>query len=347
MKIVAEAGACNNSVKYALKAVEDLSSSAVWAMKVQMYRRETLTTSWAKRYDNTPGVAPTQYELFSGAVPYEEWRQVAQACYEAGIEFFASVFDVEAIAALYSMGAKYVKIASGDITNQQLIQIAASTGMHVILSTGASTLDEVARAVEWIDVTPFSQPATILACALEYPAHDSNANLGRIATLRKAFPGLDVGYSDHTYGVETAPVAAALGATMLEKHYTLSRNGGEGDHSFAATSDQLDEMAYLAQQAEILYGNSTVAPSLEEMPARIGARRSLVSTKAIEPGEIIDSTNTIALRPGDGIPPHKSGQVRANERIDQGKTIYSSDIIEDGLVDTFEQGSFPVDTEPR
>lgn len=327
MRIVAEAGNCNNSVDYALQAVEDLSTSSVWAMKVQMFRPDTLVTRRAKRYDHTPGAASSQYELFDGAIPYSEWGTVARAAQDANIEWFASTFDVEAVDVLYKLGARYVKIASGDITNRRLIETAAATGMTVILSTGASTLDEVERAVSWVDKSPSAQPPIVLACALVYPAADTDANLGRIVTLRETFGDLEVGYSDHTFGVETAPVAAALGASMLEKHYTLYRNGGEGDHSFAATSDQLDEMAYLAEQAAVLYGDPTVAPTRQEMAARIGARRSLVATTQIEPGTIVDSTNTIALRPGDGIPPYMSGLVTATKQINKGDTVHFRDVL--------------------
>ena len=293
LKIVAEAGACNGDINYALKAAGMASAAGAWGFKVQMYQADQIVTTWAQRYDHLPSSHDTQHAAFSNTIPYSEWVWVADLCLDRGIEFFASCFDREAVDACEDMGVDYYKVASGEITNLPLLRYVGDTGKNVILSTGASTFGEIHDALNAIDLT--RDNVTLLACSLEYPA--SAGAMGRIAQLRMAFPKYNIGYSDHTLGVWSTSVAVALGATMLEKHFTITPGEG-GDHDMGVTPTELWEMGNIANRTEdLMWTPETFGPMPEEQDARLLARRGVYYAKDLHTGETFDAESVEYLRP--------------------------------------------------
>ncbi len=277
MKIIAEIGPANGSVDYAIAAAEAASRAGAWAVKGQMYRRETLTSRTAATYaQGLTRVPATQWEDFADTIPYKDWRHVKDACDGLGIVFFASVFDFDAVDACEAIGVGHYKIASGDITYQQLLLEVGATGKQVFVSTGAATIDEYRRAAEWIGhdrVIPF-------VCTLAYPTTYNEAHLDRIRYWSST--GQQVGWSDHTPGIAALIVAREMGAVVAEKHFTITPLAG-GDHDFAVTPKELEDFTtgnyapVSGRDFDILAGSYYLTPRSVEEPARVGARRSTSS----------------------------------------------------------------------
>lgn len=293
MRIIAEAGPCNGDVNYACDAVAMAHAAGAWAIKVQMYQADKIVQPWAKRYDHTYGSSGTQHEAFQNTIDYPDWRGVKDYADTLGIEFFASCFDLEAVDWCESMGVEHYKIASGEITNYELLEYVGNTRKHVILSTGASTLSEIEAAKVALGMYP--DEVTIMACSLEYPA--SMGLMNRILQLRTAFPGYPIGYSDHTPGTDSTWVAASMGATMLEKHFTLTPGEG-GDHDFAVTPTELYEMVSIARRAEeLMEAPLLFGPTAAEQAARKGARRGVYYARDLTKGQPFTREDVKILRP--------------------------------------------------
>lgn len=298
MHIWAEAGACEGSVEYALLAARTVHEAGAHALKVQWLNTDTIFSKDAVRYDHTPGDWVLQAGGYPKTLTYDEWSKVAELCSTIGIGFIPAVFDVSAVNNAAEIGLSMVKVASGDLTNEQLIRSVGLSGIpNVTLSTGAATMDEVTRAVRWIQGGSPSASITLLACHLEYPTAIEQAHLGRIIALRQEFPNLNVGYSDHTPGIDIVPLVVCLGAQVLEKHFTLDREIGTGDHSFAVDKDELAEMVRLSQSTISVMDNIELVPTPGEQAALVGARRSLYAARDIEAGSRIEEDDLIPLRP--------------------------------------------------
>ncbi len=256
MELVLEIGPANGDLEYAFDVCAAAKESGADWVKAQIYDRDLLTTKTAKTYAHD-GIhtAETQYEDFEKQLSYDEWEKVKVRCDELGIGFFASVFDVGAVHFCESLGVERYKIASGDITYKQLIQAIAETGKDIIMSTGASSEEEVWRACKWRDahaqLGDGDNYLILLACSLSYPCKPEDANLNRMDTLRTIWPL--VGYSDHTFGVGALHRAHHLGAVLVEKHFTITPGAG-GDHDFAVTPQQLRGMGSWAQGSSIYDG---------------------------------------------------------------------------------------------
>ena len=318
MELVLEIGPANGDLEYAYDVVSAAKSVGADWVKGQIYDRELLTTKLARTYAHD-GVhnAETQWEDFENQLIYDEWEKVKVRCDELGIGFFASVFDLGAVDFCESIGVERYKIASGDITYQQLIQKVAATGKYVIMSTGASTEEECMRAWLWAtqalpvekgDGYELKNPAPMfLACSLSYPCKPEDANLLRMDTL-KGFTGMDVGYSDHTFGVGALHRAHHLGAVLVEKHFTITPGAG-GDHDFAVTPEQLRGMDGWSKGSEIYDGSPVLEPSLAEMKARTGARRSIFTSRDLVEGNPLRIEDITFLRPGGGLEPWEADDI--------------------------------------
>lgn len=301
MRLVAEIGAPlpDEAIRYA----EALKGIA--AVKWQMYRPESLVTRDAPTYGHHSLAEPiTQWDAFKGAPRYTEWEPVVEACRSLGVEWFASVFDHDAIDWCEAHDATRYKIASADITYDLLLKHVGETKKPVILSTGASTLDEVARAMEWIG----HDDITLMACTLQYPAPYLEANLWRMDALRDRFGG-EVGYSDHTREVGTVVHAWVWGADLVEKHVTLTPKAG-GDHNFAVTPDELAQaMRWWATNKQFkrdsrCYGvPGEFGPTRGERKARQSARRGIYLARNVAEGEHIGLEDLAFLRPCVGREP--------------------------------------------
>ena len=321
-RVVAEAGQCmGSSVETAMRMAHLAKTAGAWGFKVQLLKPDTIARADAPKYWVDDLGTATQREAFTkaGLIDYGAWHAVKEACDEYGIEFLATPFDIEAVDALEAIGVTHYKIASGDITYAQLLRYVASTGKHVILSTGASTYGDIDRAMDWLN----PMRLTLLACTLSYPTPSDAAHLGRIEKLKRW--GVPVGYSDHTSDPLTAFGAAVLGADIIEVHYTYDNDGPDvPDHRMAVNPERLAVYCKSARAGALYRGDPNLAVANEERAARRGARRSLCASRDLPSGHVLTYPDLVALRPGDGWEPYMADELigrslptplRAGERI--------------------------------
>ena len=294
-KLIAEIGSCNGDLPLAIDTAQAaLEAGACW-VKGQMFQADRLTTRDARTYGRGLNEPATQYEAFDNALTYDQWHEVAEVC---DGKFFASVFDLEACR---DYPYDWIKVASGDITYRGLIEAAAATGKQLIMSTGAAPWRDIHRALSWI---PGVRP-TLLACTLAYPCPPRDANVRKVVTLKDF--NLPVGYSDHTRGVVAAHLAYDLGASVVEKHFTIRPHTG-GDNDFAIGPDlvrQIVERTVAVSDAVLLVlgGSAELGVRVSELPAVYAARRSPYASQDIGAGDRVDASNTIMLRPAAGVEP--------------------------------------------
>lgn len=330
--IIAEAGVNHNgSLDRAFELVDAAADAGADAVKFQTFKADSLVSRAAPkaRYQvATTGADESQHEMIRKLELDEAAHAALIAhCKVRRIEFLSTPFDPESLELLAGrFGISRIKLSSGDITNAPLLLLAARSGKPVILSTGMSTLEEVAAALgvlafgyreanadpsnvafERCLESPEGRAAledkvVLLHCTTEYPAPMADVNLRAMQTLRSKF-GLPVGYSDHTAGV-TIPVAAvAMGAVVIEKHFTLDRNLPGPDHKASLEPRELDEMVSAIRDVEVALGSPVKQPAASEMGNRPIARKSLVAGRDIRMGEVFTSENLAVKRPGDGISP--------------------------------------------
>lgn len=329
VEVCAEFGqSCRGNLEVAKTQAAVAADAGCSWVKLQTFEPSRLAGAGAKRYwDPSLGGADSQLDTFAGngMLAAEDWKELAAYCATLGIGFMSSPFDLEAVDLLADAGVGAIKVASGEITHRQMLERIAQTGLPVVLSTGAATLAEVDRALVWLD--PLDN-ITLLACTLAYPTGDGDANLGRIETL-KMF-GHPVGYSDHTLRTDTALAAAALGATMLEKHCTLDAGGGVPDDLMALEPGRLRQYVTYAELGARMRGDGVVGPVASELAARHGARRSLHAARTIEAGEVFGPGDFVCLRPAGPYRPMEEpllfGRAAAC-RIVSGEQIQTSHIV--------------------
>lgn len=306
--LVAEAGVNHEGdLATALQMIDEAAAAGVDAVKFQVYRADRIVTRSSRAYwDQRLEPTPSQFELFSRYDSFgpAEYERLAAACREAEVEFLTTPFDVDVVEWLDPLQSLW-KIASGDITNAPLLERVAATGKPVLLSTGASTLAEIAAAHERLLANGCPLVA-LLHCTLSYPTAPEDAALGGVAVLAEAFPGAVCGYSDHTVppisfaAIETAVV---LGARVVEKHYTLDKSLPGNDHYHAFAPADFAEARARIEQIRVLLGRRAKDVLPAEEPARSGARRSLVSRERIPAGIAITADMLDVKRPGGGIEP--------------------------------------------
>ena len=276
--------------------------------KWQIFEPERLASTDARWYwDRSLGGHVSQLKTFAanGMLTDTEWAKLAKACEKIGIEFCATPFDLEAVDLLEDIGVRSYKIASGDITYKQLIERIALTGKRAFLSTGASTLSEVEHAIGWWEFASADRRNTgrggprkpageliLMACDLAYPT--KHPELGKIRWL--ADYNRKVGYSDHTLGTETGRLAAQAGATVLEKHCTLDKDGQVPDDKMALTMTQMRRYIEVARQG-YKDGPDFALLGDHELPAREGARRSIYAKHDIAAGQALTENDMLFLRP--------------------------------------------------
>lgn len=293
--VIAEWGQSHRgSLARAIEQAHATKDAGAHIAKWQIFDTDRLASRHATRYwDASLGGDVSQLETFrhNGMLSPKQWESLAAECDTIGVEFMATPFDLEAVDLLEDIGVGAFKIASGDITYRQLVEKVAASGKHVYLSTGASTLGEVERAIGWLDCAPL----TLMACDLVYPCRPHEARLGRIRTLETLTRG-PVGYSDHTECWTTGAYAVAAGATVLEKHCTLNADGGVPDDKMALTPDELwlyVDAAWHAAQMVL----SDMHPSPAEQAARVGARRSIYAKHHLPAGHVVTESDVMFLRP--------------------------------------------------
>jgi N,N'-diacetyllegionaminate synthase len=225
-------------------------------------------------------------------------------CRECGIRFLSTPFDVQSADFLSGLGQNVWKIPSGEITNLPYLRKIGSLGQDVIMSTGMADLGEIEDALWVLETsgTPRSK-ITVLHCNTEYPTPMQDVNLRAMQTIKAAFPGIRVGYSDHTVGIEVPIAAVAMGATVIEKHFTLDQNLPGPDHRASLEPQGLEAMIRAIRNIEIAMGSGIKAPSPSELKNKAVVRKSIVAGCRIAKGETFTEKNLVVKRPGTGIQP--------------------------------------------
>ena len=304
--VIAEAGVNHNgSFDLARQLVDQARLAGADAVKFQTFRAEKLVSRSAQKAQyqkrNTGG-ADTQFEMLERLeLSDDDHRALLAYCRDAGVTFLSSPFDAQSADLLDELGVTAFKIPSGELTNHALLRHIADKGKPLILSTGMSTLDEVTEAVDII-VASGNRRLSLLHCVTEYPAPVDEVNLRAMLTLRDAF-GFAVGYSDHTQGFEIAVAAVALGARIIEKHFTLSRDMEGPDHKASLEPDELKALIAAIRNVEQALGDGVKVPAPCEMKNIAIARKSVVAERDIAAGEPLSLENVAVKRPGDGIQP--------------------------------------------
>lgn len=310
-RVIAEAGANhNNSVRRAIEMARAAAAAGAWAIKFQLYKADSLTIPDSPKYWTDPFGTSTQYEAFglSDKLGYDAWGPVADTCRELGIAFFATPFDLSALEALERVDVPLYKIASADITHRPLLEAVAATDRPVLLATGASTVQEIRDAIEWMGLGP--DRLALLACTLTYPTPDPDGHFARLDSFRREFDPYLIGFSDHTRGAAGAWMTAALGGVCIEKHYTIDKRLPDvPDHAMSVEPGELAEMVAACDRASVLRGEEWIGVRPSEEPARANARRSIVLERDVEAGATLTPDDLGFKRPGTGIAPSELAAV--------------------------------------
>ncbi|WP_070001146.1 N-acetylneuraminate synthase [Cellulosilyticum sp. I15G10I2] len=324
--IIAEAGVNHNGdIKLAKKLIEQAAACGADAVKFQAFRTQSLVTQDAKKADyqiaSTEG-STLQFEMLKKLeLKEKDYKELLEYCKLMGIAFMCSPFDLESIEILNTLGMNVFKIPSGEITNYPYLKKIADLKKEIILSTGMSHLDEIKDAIDILKLS--GQKLTLLHCTTQYPTPMQEVNLRAMLTMQQNFQ-LEVGYSDHTQGIEVAIAAAALGACIIEKHFTLDRTMPGPDHKASLEPKAFKSLVKSIRNIEQALGTGIKEPTVSEMRNRACVRKSIVSKKAIKKGEVFNEKNLCIKRPGTGISP-----MRFQEILGQ---VASRDYKEDELI---------------
>jgi N,N'-diacetyllegionaminate synthase len=304
--IIAEAGVNHNgSLETALHMVDVAATAGADAVKFQTFRAERLVTADAPKANyqtRVSGAEESQYEMLRRLeLPPFAYRELMRRCQEKNILFLSSPFDEQSADFLDGLNVPAFKVASGEITNLPFLTHLARKGKPLVVSTGMSYLSEVEQAVLTIGAAGDAK-IILLHCVSNYPANPTDANLRAMATLFTAF-GVPVGYSDHVLGLEVALAAVALGACVIEKHFTLDRSLRGPDHQASLTPEELARLIEGVRIVEAALGNGRKEPVPSEINIMAVARKSLVASQDILAGTVLTEDLITTRRPGTGLPP--------------------------------------------
>ena len=304
--VIAEAGVNHNGdPELARKLVDAAAAAGADAVKFQTFRTEGIMVRSAPKASyqkETTGSGESQFDMVRRLeLPFEEFRKLQEYSEQRGILFLSTPFDFDAVDYLASLDVAAFKISSGEVTNHPFLARVARTGKPVILSTGMSTLNEVEEAVRVLK-SAGAVALSLLHCVSNYPAIPSDVNLRAMFTMRNAF-SVPVGYSDHTLGIEIALAAVALGASIVEKHFTLDRSLPGPDHRASLQPDELSAMVRGIRNVEQALGHGRKEPAASEADTAAAARRSLVAACDIPAGTALTEEVIAIKRPGTGMPP--------------------------------------------
>lgn len=315
--IIAEAGVNHNgSLETAKRLVDIAKECGADIVKFQTAKLDSLVSKEARMADyqkRNIGADKTQREMLSKLLlDYDDFVKLANYCKEVGINFLSTPFDIDSIHFLNDM-QKLWKIPSGEITNYPYLVEIAKTEKPIILSTGMAEIHEIEAALQVLKENG-AKDITILHCTTEYPASLDNVNLRAIRTLKERFE-CPVGYSDHTTGIEVDLAAVALGAKVIEKHFTISRELEGPDHKASLEPKELKAMVEGIRIVERALGTDCKKPSEEELKNRDVARKSIVASKRIFKGEELTIDNITTKRPGTGINPMRWNEILGTKAI--------------------------------
>lgn len=305
--IIAEAGVNHNgSVELACKMVDAAKTAGADCIKFQTFKSKNIVSSWAGKAEYQKvetGDSSQQDMLKKLELTYDEFLKLKKYCDSVGICFLSTPFDFDSIEFLNSIDMPFWKIPSGEVTNLPYLIALAKTGKPVIMSTGMCSLDEIGAAIKALKENG-TKEIKLLHCNTEYPTPFEDVNLKAMNTLKDVF-GVGVGYSDHTKGIEVSVAAAALGATIIEKHFTLDRTMEGPDHKASLEPDELAMMVSGIRHIEKALGSRDKMPSSSEKKNIGIARKSVVAKTGIKKGEKLTENNLTVKRPGTGISPMK------------------------------------------
>ena len=330
--IIAEAGVNHNgSIELAKKLVEKAKDAGVDYIKFQTFKASKLVTKAAKQAEyqqkNIGKEGDSQYQMLKKLeLSPEEHEILIDYCRQLGIKFFSTAFDFDSIDYLHSLNLGLWKIPSGEVTNYPFLKRIAAYNEPTILSTGMCDMEDVRASVDALYRNGLSKENLILLhCNTEYPTPFEDVNLKAMDALRKEF-GVEVGYSDHTKGIEVPIAAVALGATVIEKHFTLDRTLPGPDHKASLEPDELKAMVSAIRNIEkAVGGDGTKHISDSERKNIAIARKSIIAAKDIKKGELLTEEKLTVKRPGTGISPMRWEEVIGTKAI---RDFNEEDLIE-------------------
>lgn len=312
--IIAEAGVNHNGdIRLAKQLIAEAAKAGADLVKFQTFVTGKIISAQAPKAEYQKGSTDpleSQYDMVRKLeLSRADHETLIEECAKHGIAFFSTAFDADSFDLLMELGIDLVKIPSGELTNLPFLRHACRLGMPVLLSTGMASLGDIEAAIEAIESagTPRSM-ITVLHCTTEYPAPMEDVNLLAMASMGKAF-GVAVGYSDHTPGIEVAIAAVALGAKVIEKHFTLDRSMPGPDHLASLEPSEFAAMVAAIRNIERALGDGIKRPSPSERKNIGIARKSLVASRPIAAGERLDAGNMTTKRPGTGISPMRWDEI--------------------------------------
>jgi N,N'-diacetyllegionaminate synthase len=306
--IIAEAGVNHNgSYELAIKMVDEAKRAGADYVKFQTAKPELVISTFAPKAEyqkETTGAAESQLEMCKAIhLPLTDYKPLKEYCDKVGIGFMSTPFDLVSIDVLEPLDMDYYKIPSGEITNLPYLRKIASKHRPVILSTGMCEVEEVEAALQVLEQGGVKRSDIIvLHCNTEYPTPMADVNLRAMDDLRRSL-GVEVGYSDHTKGIEVPIAAVALGATVIEKHFTLDKTMEGPDHKASLEPDELKAMVDAIRNIEQALGDGHKHVSPSERKNMDIARKSIVAARDIRKGEVLTEENITTKRPGNGISP--------------------------------------------
>lgn len=304
--IIAEAGVNHNgNINLAKRLVDAAKEAGADVVKFQTFQADNLASKYARKAEyqlHTTGEQETQKEMLKKLeLTYDMHVELIRYCKEVGIEFMSTPFDLDSINLLESIGMKQYKIPSGEITNLPYLRKIGSLKKPVILSSGMSTMEEVKEAVKILKESGAAD-VSVLHCNTQYPTPMQDVNLNVMDSIRKEV-GVRVGYSDHTEGIEVPIAAVAVGAEIIEKHFTLDKTMEGPDHKASLEPGELKAMVKAIRNIEMAMGDTEKKPTVSEKDNITVVRKSIVAKRRIEAGELFSEDNITTKRPGTGISP--------------------------------------------
>lgn len=324
--VIAEAGVNHNGdIALALDLVDRAAAAGADAVKFQTFSADDIVSPGAPTasYQQRNTAETNQHAMLRALeLPREAWARIAARCTDRAIEFMSTPFDPAALGMLVDLGLRRVKIPSGEIVNAPLLRAAAGTGLPIVLSTGMATIDEVRDALALLRAAGAAD-VTVLHCTSDYPAPMADVHLRAMVSMGESLH-VPVGYSDHTMGDHVAVAATALGAVVIEKHFTLSRDLPGPDHKASLEPDELAAMVRRVRDIAVALGNETKQPSPAERETAKLVRRSWHAARPIAAGTTIQDRDVVLRRPASGMLPTDSPVGRiARDAISENSPIRS------------------------
>ncbi len=329
--IIAEAGVNHNgSLELARKMIDAAVEAGADAVKFQTFKAEKVVSRYAPKAEyqkKTTNAGESQLEMIKKLeLDAAAHQTLIDYCKKKNIRFLSTPFDLESIDLLNELGLDIFKIPSGEITNLPYLRKIGDLKKETILSTGMADLEEIEDALDVLTGAGTKlKDITVLHCNTEYPTPMQDVNLKAMQTIKSAFPGTHVGYSDHTEGIEVPIAAVAMGATIIEKHFTLDKNMEGPDHKASLEPNELKTMVCAIRNVEKVLGNGIKKPSPSELKNKLIVRKSIVAAQAIAAGEKFTNHNLTVKRPGTGLSPMKWDEVVGKTAI---KNYSRDDLID-------------------